>query len=287
MRPALPAPEYLTLPLSDGYEGFARAWFPSADRKNSSLGIIYLHGIQSHGGWYEWSGSLLTAISGAPLLMPDRRGSGRNAVARGDAVSAGQLFEDLQTQIDWLRRTAGVARIALVGVSWGGKLAAAFVDHDPRAVADLLLIAPGVYPAIDVSLTRKASIVLSYLAGGHTYYPIPLGDPALFTQNPAGQRYIADDSLKLEQATARFLVTSAELDRRARRARSSPVRANLLLAESDAIIRNAETRRWFERRFAERGAVRTLPGAHTLEFETDERAYAAALADWAGGLAAS
>ncbi len=46
--------------------------------------VVMLHGIQSHSGWYEGSGEHL-AQAGVSVLAPDRRGSGMNGEARGDA----------------------------------------------------------------------------------------------------------------------------------------------------------------------------------------------------------
>ncbi|HYV34666.1 MAG TPA: alpha/beta hydrolase, partial [Gemmataceae bacterium] len=61
--------------------------------------IVCLHGIQSHGGWYEYSSKKLCA-AGFRVYYLDRRGSGLNEKARGDSPSFGRLLEDVA---DFLR----------------------------------------------------------------------------------------------------------------------------------------------------------------------------------------
>ena len=85
----MPSFQLETLRLSDGYETHVRWWRPP----NPRGAVLYFHGIQSHGGWYETSGGRL-ADAGFNVLMPDRRGSGLNRAQRGHAVSDQQIVED-------------------------------------------------------------------------------------------------------------------------------------------------------------------------------------------------
>ena len=75
-RPDLPpAPNSWT--LSDGYVLQGRVWRPASGAARCA--VLYLHGIQSHGAWFEWSaGRLALAVrvmgQGAPvadLVMGD------------------------------------------------------------------------------------------------------------------------------------------------------------------------------------------------------------------------
>ncbi len=285
MRRPLTPPELHTWSTSDGYELHGRLW-PVASR--TQVGILYLHGIQSHGGWFEWSASLL-ANSGCPVLLADRRGSGLNASARGDTPAAERWLQDLDELAEWLRRVCGVGRLAVVGVSWGGKLAAAWALRRPQLVERLLLIAPGVFPAVDIGLVQRALVLLARAVKPQCSFPIPLADPALFTDNPAGRTFITRDPLKLTHVTARFWWASARLDWCLRRARRGTLRApvTLFLAGRDRIIRNEPTTVWLRNCTAQPMRVVCFPeAAHTLEFEPDVDEFARRLRDWAGGLAA-
>lgn len=269
MRPPIKPPEPQIWLMSDGYAVHGRVW-PATTRAPTHA-VIYLHGIQSHGGWFEWSASLL-AERGTPVLLPDRRGSGLNHAARGDTPSAQRWLLDIDELAAWAERQYGVARFDVVGVSWGGKPAVAWALRHPERVARLLLIAPGLFPAVDVNPHTRWQIGLSLLVGGKRTFGIPLDDPGLFTDNPAGQQFIADDPLKLTRATARFFWHSRHLERRLLRAHDKVLQADttLVLAEHDQIIRNQPTGMWL-RRLAAR-EIRTLTvdnAAHTLEFAAE------------------
>lgn len=280
MRRPVSPPEFRTWRMRDGYAIRGRAW--PARLADPPLTFVFLHGIQSHGGWFEYSASLL-AESGCPVILPDRRGSGLNSASRGDVAHAQQWSEDLDDLVQAERAASPTPQIAAVGVSWGGKLAAAWALRGGAPLAGLLLVAPGVFPQVDVGWISRARIGLSLLVAPTRRFDIPLGDPALFTSNPRGQEFIRDDALKLERATARFLYLSARLDAMLRRRPSGALRApaTLLLAGSDRIIRNEPTMRWLRRVGAEPPVVRMFPeAAHTIEFESDVSEFSACLAEW-------
>ncbi len=46
--------------------------------------LVFIHGIQSHAGWYEYSCTRFSQ-AGYRVSFLDRRGAGMNAAARGDA----------------------------------------------------------------------------------------------------------------------------------------------------------------------------------------------------------
>lgn len=265
---------------SDGYEIRGRFW-PAAEP--TDLAILYLHGIQSHGGWYQGSAAHLAA-GGVPVMMPDRRGSGLNEAARGDVPEARRWFDDVAEHCDWLRGATGARKIAIVGVSWGGKIAAAFALRRPTEVHALLLIAPGIFPAVTLAITRKVQVGWSLLSRDPTRpFAIPLNDPRLFTANAAGQAFIAADPLKLTHVTARFLFESARVDSELAHAAPQHLApdTSLLLAGDDRIIRNDATERWLRRVVARAPTMHTFPAAgHTLEFEAESAQFLATIRAW-------
>lgn len=286
MRPPLTPPEILELRMSDGYVVRARWWPGQPGQRGPRPPLLYLHGIQSHGGWYEWSGSLLAA-AGLPVLMPDRRGSGLNDAARGDTPGMERWLDDLDELAAALRMKVGPQRVALVGVSWGGKPAVAWALRRPAQTAAVLLIAPGLFPQVGVGFVAKLRIGVELLGGARGRHAIPLDDPALFTENPPGQDFIRADALKLTTATARLLYESNRLDRLLVRAAAGALDApaTLLLAEHDRIIRNKATERWLWRVCRRPPLVVTLPGtAHTIEFEPDVGPFEEQLQRWAAGV---
>lgn len=277
--PQLP-PDLHTWSMSDGYALRGRIWRPR--RATPGHCIIYVHGIQSHGGWFEWSASLLAQV-GTTVVLPDRRGSGLNQADRGDTPSAERWLADVDEVAEWAAREFAVERFGLVGVSWGGKLVAAWATRRPERVARVLLVAPGLFPAVDLGPAAKLRVGLSLLTGGRRRFDIPLSDPALFTDNPAGQRFIADDLLKLRRVTARFFRFSRRLDRRllALKPGQFPGPITVAMAGQDQIIRNRPTAAWVRRVSAQLPDINVFGGcAHTLEFEPDTAEFADLLRRW-------
>ncbi len=273
--------EMLRLRLSDGYEGFARLWMP----ERPVGGLLYLHGIQSHGLWYEGSAQRL-AEAGLAVLLPDRRGSGRNEVDRGHTPSARRLLTDVAEYLDELHVLTGLARFHILGVSWGGKLGLAYQRHEPSRVESLTLSAPGLFAKVDFPLARKVRVAISAYTMGKTLFEIPLQDPTLFTTDPERQVFIRDDALALMKVTASFLLASHWLDRYAtgvdRDGPACPLR--LLLAEHDRIIDNDKTAAFVRRLSWPDRTITIYDSAHhTLEFEKDGGRYVDDLVSWYDG----
>ena len=283
MRSPRIRPEFQSWLMSDGYPVQGRLW--RSHKEQASLAFVYLHGIQSHGGWFEWSASLL-AESGNPVILADRRGSGLNQRARGDTTSVERWLEDIDELTTWAEREFGVRRFGVVGVSWGGKLAVAWARRRPELVDRLLLIAPGLFPAVDLPLLEKLRVGLSLLKRGRKMFEIPLNDPALFTDNPAGQVFIANDPLRLTHVSARFLWHSQRLDNQLKRLSAGALRPpiHMILAGRDRIICNAPTEVWGHRITMQPLVINNVKNAaHTLEFEPDGTLFADLLLRWGIG----
>ena len=72
--PVLQSDPPLELYADDGLELYYRTFAPDGAARGA---LIYLHGIQSHGGWYVETGAEL-ARRGYAVYLPDRRGSGES-----------------------------------------------------------------------------------------------------------------------------------------------------------------------------------------------------------------
>ena len=270
--------ELIRIRYSDHYEATARLWMPANPRGT----LLYIHGIQSHGLWFENSAARL-AEAGFAVMLPDRRGSGRNEADRGHAPSAKRLLRDLTECMDDLHVRTGFDTCHVVGVSWGGKLAMALQRHVPPRVASLALIAPGLFPVVDIPLLQKVRAGLSAVTTGKARFDIPLNDPQLFTQNPERQAFIQNDDLKLTRVTAGLLVASRLLDRFVRGAgrdrTGCPLR--VYLAQQDRIIDNDKTRAFVRPlSWPGREIVEYPEAHHTLEFEPDPEPFFNDLTQW-------
>ena len=272
-------PEARRFQASDGYPLASLIWPARGDRPRARL--ILLHGVQSHAGWYHGLGRRLAA-AGFECHFPDRRGSGANARERGHARSAQRLVDDV---LEYAGALNDDRPKVLGGISWGAKLALVAAARDPK-IDSLLLIFPGLHPQVDVTLRQKLGVALALLTGqgARRTFPIPLADPSLFTQDPAGQSFISGDPLSLRAATANLLFASRVLDRMVATA-TNRVETPLLaiLAEHDRIADNARTRGAFERFPSRIKRLVELEGTcHTPEFDANSAVYARSIIDWLG-----
>jgi alpha-beta hydrolase superfamily lysophospholipase len=276
----------------DGYRWRYRRYQPAGPPRAE---VVCVHGIQSHGGWYEYSCGRLSR-AGYAVSFLDRRGSGLNDQDRGDAPGFRRLLDDLAEYLRTLRPQPGALApgsrlneavspsvpVFLVGISWGGKLAVALQRRHPGLVDGLALLCPGFFARVKPSLKQRLGILWARLVAPRRLFPIPLNDPELFTATPRWQRFIREDALGLRRATARLLVESVRLDAYLRFVpKYVHVPVLLLLAEHDRIIDNAPTRTFVERFASADKEVIEYPGAHhTLEFEPEPDRFIADLQNW-------
>lgn len=262
-------PRKMPIRLSDGYETYAYVYPPVAGAL-PRLPVLYLHGIQSHPLWFTGSAAAL-AQAGHAVYQVARRGSGENARDRGHAESARQLLDDVACASRVIREQTGARRLHLLGVSWGGKLAAAHALQGPPQAkpASLTLVAPGLAPRVDVPPATKCLIAAALLLNPRGMFDIPLNDVELFTENPSMQDYLRRDELRLCRATAKFLYASRRLDRllAAAKPASLTMPTTLLLADRDRIINAKRTVDLLGRLAGPRLKAISFPAAHTLEFE--------------------
>jgi pimeloyl-ACP methyl ester carboxylesterase len=230
--------------------------------------LIYLHGIESHGEWFLPAASRLREL-GVTTILLDRRGSGLNShLEPGHADSAAELLEDVRL----LRAKLGPQRFALVGLSWGGKLALAAALAQPDSWTRLILITPGLVPRVDLAWSEKFRLLACWAFRPHARFGVPI-EPEMFTQTPHWLDYLRQDPMRLKRVTAKFLRASVSLDSYVRsRIEKLRVPSLLLLAGDDSIIDNDKTRRLFERIRPDLRTVEVFAGAtHSLQFDCVDR----------------
>ena len=264
---------------SDGYPLHYRHWVPVSDTRGC---VIALHGIQSHAGWYEYSSQRLCE-AGYEVRFLDRRGSGRNDADRGHAPHAERLINDVVQFLSAYRaETAPSTPVTLMGISWGGKLATVVASRRPELINRLALLYPGLAARVRPKWYQRLLLRLAVGSRARKQIPIPLSDPALFTDNSEAQAFIRDDRLALRAATVGLLNASLDLDAEAPAAVARihcPVL--LMMAGRDRIIDNERTKALFERLATLDRTLKVYPNAaHTLEFEPDRKAIFADLIEW-------
>ena len=248
---------------SDSYEFIVRR-YPAAGTVRGR--IVFLHGIRSHGGWYEAS-SRAIAEAGFEVHFLDRRGAGLNTVQRGDCPSFHRIVDDV---IEYLSPFQQVIPTFLAGISWGGKTAVAVDIRKPGLVTGVALLCPGLKPIVRLPLARRLRIALASQVRPTKRFPIPLNSVDLFTDNPEGREWIRTDPHGLTHATARFLFESFRFDLWLKKHLNEVTsKVLVLLAERDKIIDNVKTRKYLEpmSRVKSLELIEYPQAGHTLEFE--------------------
>ena len=274
----MPETNNRAITASDGMQLNFRHWKAAT----SPIGaVVCLHGIQSHSGWYEYSSARL-ADEGFNVYFADRRGSGLNDQQRGHADHGMRLLNDVVQLIDMVRRENPNLPLSLLGLSWGGKIAAAVAASGIRDIDRLVLLYPGLVPKIGPNLWQR---FLLWFARSHDMrhkpVTIPLQDPALFTNVARWQEFIRTDSLALRQVTSGFINAGLDLDRMLRSSQSRLPPTLVMLAGNDQIINNVETRRLLKSVPATAlNIVEYADAQHTLEFEANREAIFDDLITW-------
>lgn len=273
----MPDYEETQIVLPDGYESYARYWPVS----NPVGAVLYLHGIQSHCGWYEQSARALQQAQLA-VCQPDRRGSGRNRQQRGHADSKDQLIEDAVVCGQQLLARCGATCYHVVAVSWSGRLACAMHLRESAPIASLSLVCPGMFPRVDVSGTEKFRIGLSMLGNPQQQFEIPLNNPDLFTNDPHWIRFLEEDPLRLHQVSACFFLATRRMDHVIRDLpKSEPLPVHVFLTRDDRIIDAPRTEKYFRDLNWPDLSISLYSGVrHTLEFESVREQYMDSLVEW-------
>jgi acylglycerol lipase len=265
---------------SDGLSLHYRRWLPAADRPIANL--LFVHGIASHGAWFAETATYL-ADRGVAVYAPDRRGSGLSGGQRGHLARYEQALDDLDLFLDLMTEEQPGAPIFLAGSSWSAKLAIATAARSQSGLAGLLLLGPGLFPRVDLSIVQKLAVL--FLHRGRPEHPlaIPLV-PESYTRNPSYLEHVRRDAERLQTASARFFWETRRLDRaRNRLAASLTLPVLLQIGAADPIMDPAATCRWLQTLPAtDRTAITYKNASHTLDFEAEPtvRAYRADLLGW-------
>ena len=221
------------------------------------------------------------AESGYETFFLDRRGSGLNEQARGDTPGFRRILRDAAEFLEAKKAAETGRQNFVVGVSWGGKVAAGLEKFRPGLMDGVALLCPGFRPRVSLSPGERWAVVWARLTAPKRTFPIPLSDPTLFTATEKWLKFLREDPLTLHDATARLLFASVALDvylRNVGKRMRLPVL--VMLAGLDRIIHNDKTRA-FVGRFAGPVEVIEYPEAHhTLEFEPDPDRHVRELIGW-------
>ena len=237
--------------------------------------FIYLHGIESHSGWFDEAAEQI-AKRGYPVYCIDRRGSGINRENRGYVsghIERGtSLVKDIHRAVGIARASSKIDEVYIIGLSWGGKYAMAYDAVYPDEVDGMILITPGMKPKVDLGLGEKLGVLTDVIFSPKRQHRIPIV-PEMFTTDPDQLRYIRNDPLKLHTASASFFWQSLKMDKLVKKlddGKHPPLL--LVLAGKDRIIDNAATKELVTRDPKRNVKVIEYPDqTHSIQLDAPDR----------------
>ena len=255
----------------DGLKLYYQNW-PSHD---TAPCVIYLHGLESHSGWFLNLAEFLNKNS-MNVYAFDRRGSGLNK-ERLKNFRNRYLFSDLKHFIALVRREHPDSPIFLIGLCLGGRVAVNFFSSYPDAVDGLILVSPSLKEGLKFSILGKLSILFN----PDSMVKIPIED-AMFTANRRYLEYIGKDPMRLRHVKASHLLEVANMDRNLKTAsRNIKVPILVMLAGIDEIIDTGKIRKWYEKLQVKDKTLKVYKDyRHILTFEEKAPEVMNDIADW-------
>lgn len=247
---------------SGGHRVPYRRWGPAGASKGT---IVLLNGIMSHSGWFFPLVDPLTA-AGLVVVGADRRGSGLDDVARGDAPSAKSIVDDALAVIDAEHVTDGP--LIVVGWCWGSVLALNLLRPLGDRLAGLVMVAPGLFPSAAVSeAAAKHEAAVRDAAPDDPAILTPIAD-TMFTSGPYLEGFIRRDPRRLLRITPRFrgLMSNLSLTALAR-LRRLEVPLLVLLADGDQATDNDAVRAALATIDPARIEMRAIASGHAMQFD--------------------
>jgi alpha-beta hydrolase superfamily lysophospholipase len=219
----------------------------------------------SHSGWFQPLAAPLVQ-AGLKLVGADRRGTGLNEEARGDAPSAKVLVDDVK-RIIAAERTEGTP-LHLVGWCWGAVLAINVAAEAEDLFDSLVLLAPGLHPTEALKTRMRAQESVHKPSSDATpCLESPISEE-MFTSGPYLASLIAKDEHRTRYFSPRFssIMTKMALGATLRLGRLG-LPLLTVLADADQATDNEQTTRELERLTNGAVSIVSVRSAHGLQFD--------------------
>ena len=248
-------------------------------------GLVMVHGMQSHAGWFEAAGTAEDlAAAGINCLAYDRRGSGRSSGPRGHSARADDMLADLAAARSALRESlaesgAPAAPLHALANCFGTRIVLPYLDREPGAFASLTLTAPATHMSsrADYGLSERLKILL---ARGGRSFTTPLRDEYFISTGP-WLEWIREDGHSLRRVTAAFLRSTGVLTARMKAAaRRVDLPLLVVLGTRDLMVENDAIREKFVARYPGPVRVVELDTEHYVDFSEHQPALAAEVEAW-------
>jgi alpha-beta hydrolase superfamily lysophospholipase len=234
-----------TFPTHDGVSLFYRYW-PAASDSFKGAVVLFHRGHEHSGRMAHLSDEL--DLPDFAVFAWDARGHGRSPGERGYSPSLGTSVRDVQSFIDHITATYGIAveDMAVVAQSVGAVLVATWVhDYAPK-IRCMVLASPAFKVKLYVPFAR-AGLKLQHAWRGK-FFVNSYVKPQFLTHDPARIASYRSDPLITRPIAVNILLALHDASERVvADARAITVPTQLLISGSDWVVHHAPQHRFFER----------------------------------------
>lgn len=200
--------------------------------------FLFLNGLESHGGWFDGMAGVL-AGKGITTYGLDRRGSGVNSRNFGGYQD---WIDDVNAVAAIARNENSTAKMHLVSICFGGKLATACAIQQSGGFDSLIYLSPGLSVKVGPSIWEKMLIGIDKIPRMYFNIQTPIKNDEMFTASGKALYFLYKDKLRTRSPRASDFYQAIMLDLYISRNLDKVATASLaLLAGKDRVVNNKKT----------------------------------------------
>src|SRR5687767_14631644 len=261
-----------TFSTHDGLDLFYRYW-PAASGTARGAVVLFHRGHEHSGRMAHLADEL--DLRDLAVFAWDARGQGRSPGPRGFSPSFGTSVRDVQTFLEHIITTYGIAEedVAVVAQSVGAVLVATWAhDYAPR-IRCMVQASPAFQVKLYVPFARTALKAMHRLCGN--FFVNSYVKSRFLTHDPARIKSYDSDPLIARPIAVNILLALYEAaERVVADARAITIPTQLLISGSDFVVHHAPQHRFFERLGTPIKERHVLPGFFHDTFGEKDRALA-------------
>ncbi|MBB4862055.1 alpha-beta hydrolase superfamily lysophospholipase [Pseudomonas nitritireducens] len=244
----------------DGVELFYRHWPAAAGSAEPRRAVLLFHRGHEHSGRIGHLADELD-LPGFDVFAWDARGHGQSPGARGDSPSFGTSVRDVQTFVEHLAATHGVAveDMAVVAQSVGAVVASTWVHDYAPPIRSLVLASPAFKVKLYVPLARPGLKLARWWRGN--FFVNSYVKAKFLSHDPERIASYDSDPLIAKAISVNVLLGLYEAaDRVVADAQAIQVPTQLLISGSDFVVHRKPQQRFFDNLGTARKELHVLPG---------------------------
>ncbi|MDH1009178.1 bifunctional alpha/beta hydrolase/class I SAM-dependent methyltransferase [Pseudomonas nicosulfuronedens] len=244
----------------DGVELFYRHWPAAAGSEEPRRAVLLFHRGHEHSGRIGHLADELE-LPGFDVFAWDARGHGQSPGARGDSPSFGTSVRDVQTFVEHIASTYGIAisEMAVVAQSVGAVVASTWVHDYAPPIRSLVLASPAFKVKLYVPFARPGLKLARWWRGN--FFVNSYVKAKFLTHDPERITSYDSDPLIAKAISVNVLLGLYEAaDRVVADAQAIQVPTQLLISGSDFVVHRKPQQRFFDNLGTARKELHILPG---------------------------